>query len=62
MGDFYYPAFCGCTALSIVTIGENVKSIPAYAFFGCTGLKNRQPTFPRKLAFVLSSDNIIKLK
>ena len=30
--------FSGCTALSTVTIGENVKTIPANAFSGCSGL------------------------
>ena len=38
IGSLNYPAFEGCTSLSIVTIGENVKNIPAYAFSGCTGL------------------------
>ena len=38
MGSYNYPVFSGCTALSTVTIGENVKNIPAYAFTGCTGL------------------------
>ena len=36
MGSYYL--FSGCTALSTVTIGENVKNIPDYAFGGCTGL------------------------
>ena len=38
IGSSNYPAFEGCTSLSIVTIGENVKNIPAYAFSGCSGL------------------------
>ena len=38
MGDYYYPVFNGCTALSTVTIGENVKTIPSSAFYGCSGL------------------------
>ena len=31
--------FESCTKLSSVTIGENVKNIPNYAFRGCSGLK-----------------------
>ena len=38
MGSYDYPVFKNCTALSIVTIGENVKTIPSYAFYGCSGL------------------------
>ena len=38
MGSSSYPVFENCTALSIVTIGENVKTIPSYAFYGCSGL------------------------
>ena len=38
MGSSSYLVFSGCTALSTVTIGENVKTIPDYAFPGCTGL------------------------
>ena len=33
-----YPVFRGCTNLTMVTIGENVTKIPAYAFAGCRGL------------------------
>ena len=38
MGSYYHPVFLNCTKLSSVTIGENVKNIPSYAFSGCTGL------------------------
>ena len=38
MGSSGYPVFSNCTALSTITIGENVKNIPAYAFYECTGL------------------------
>ena len=38
MGSLSCPVFSGCTALSIVTIGENVKTIPSYAFYDCSGL------------------------
>ena len=38
MGSSYYPVFEECTALSTVTIGENVKNIPDYAFRSCSGL------------------------
>ena len=38
MGDSYYPVFKDCKSLSTVTIGENVKNIPAYAFYACSGL------------------------
>ena len=38
MGSSSYPVFGGCAALSSVTIGENVRTIPAYAFWGCVGL------------------------
>ena len=39
MGSYDYPVFSNCTALSTITIGENVKKIQAYAFYNCTGLK-----------------------
>ncbi len=32
--------FKGCSNLSTVNIGENVKNIPSYAFYGCTSIKN----------------------
>ena len=38
MGNSSYPVFEDCTSLSTVTIGENVKNIPDYAFCYCTGL------------------------
>ena len=38
MGSSSDPVFNGCTALSTVTIGENVKNIPDYAFKGSTRL------------------------
>ena len=37
-GSFDYPIFSGCSKLSTITIGENVKTIPAYAFKGCSEL------------------------
>ncbi len=37
-GSESYPIFRGCTALTTVYIGENVESIPQYAFYGCTAL------------------------
>lgn len=41
MGESYYDNVIGdCVALSKIIIGENVKSIPAYAFYGCYGIKN----------------------
>ena len=33
-----YPIFSGCSNLTTVTIGDNVKTIPGYAFYNCTGL------------------------
>ena len=38
MGNSSCPVFEGCRALSTVTIGENVKTIPAYAFYECSVL------------------------
>ena len=38
MGSGFYFVFSSCTALSTVTFGENVKTIPDYAFYNCTGL------------------------
>ncbi|MEI6755120.1 MAG: leucine-rich repeat domain-containing protein, partial [Paludibacter sp.] len=38
MGSSQYPSFFGCTKLSSVIIGNNVKTIPANAFQDCTGL------------------------
>ena len=32
------PIFENCTKLNIVTFGENIKIIPAYAFLGCSKL------------------------
>ena len=34
----YYTVFSGCTSLATLNIGENVVSIPAYAFYGYSGL------------------------
>ena len=39
MGSYDYPVFSGCTALSTVTIGENVKTIPDQAFSGCSNVE-----------------------
>ena len=35
-----YTIFKGCSNLSNVTIGDNVKAIPSYAFYNCSGLKS----------------------
>ncbi len=37
-GSYNYPIFQNCTNLNTVTFGENVKTIPAYAFSSCKGL------------------------
>jgi hypothetical protein len=37
-GDYYYSIFFGCFSVSALTIGNNVQTIPDYAFSGCTGL------------------------
>ena len=37
-GSLSYPIFFGCSNLTTVTIGNNVQTIPAYAFSGCSGL------------------------
>ena len=36
--DNPYPVFSGCTNAATLSIGENVKTIPAYAFYNLTGL------------------------
>ena len=36
------PVFYGCSKLATINIGSKVKSIPAYAFEGCTSLTNIQ--------------------
>jgi len=38
MGSWSSPVFEGCSALSNLNIGNNVISIPAYAFCNCSGL------------------------
>ncbi len=38
MGSSDNPVFENCTLFSNLNIGENVKSIPDYAFYGCTGI------------------------
>jgi len=38
MGSSSKRVFDNCTLLATLNIGENVKSIPDYAFYGCTGL------------------------
>ena len=38
MGSSIYPVFKGCSALTTLTIGENVRTIPDYAFRYCDGL------------------------
>lgn len=37
-GSYNGSIFKGCSNLTTVNIGDNVTTIPAYAFFGCTGL------------------------
>ncbi len=37
-GQNSYPIFEGCSKLTTVNIGNNVITIPDYAFYGCTGL------------------------
>ena len=37
-GSSNYPIFQFCFNLTKVTIGDNVKTIPSYAFYGCIGL------------------------
>ena len=39
-GGGNYPVFKGCSALSTITIGENVQRIPSYAFSGCTKIES----------------------
>ena len=34
----YFPIFTGCSNLTSVTFGENVETIPAYAFYRCYSL------------------------
>ena len=36
--DSSYPVFYGCGDIKRLTIGEKVTMIPAYAFYGCSGL------------------------
>ena len=38
MGDNTFPVFYGCTSLTTINIGNNVQSIPDYAFSGCSAL------------------------
>jgi hypothetical protein len=38
MGNFHYPIFYNCPLFTILDIGNNVRTIPSYAFFGCRGL------------------------
>jgi hypothetical protein len=41
IGDYgysYYPAFSGCSNITTLNIGEEVETIPAYAFYGWSGL------------------------
>ena len=38
MGTKSFPVFENCTMLSNITIGENVKKIPSYAFCLCFNL------------------------
>ena len=37
-GSLSYPIFSGCSKLTTVEIGNQVKTIPSYAFSGCSGL------------------------
>ena len=34
---YYNPIFSGCSNLKSVTIGDNVKTIPSFAFYDCSG-------------------------
>ena len=38
MGRSNNPVFGNCSSLTTINIGENVKSIPGYAFYDCTAL------------------------
>ncbi|MBR5643497.1 MAG: leucine-rich repeat protein [Salinivirgaceae bacterium] len=38
-GQNYYATFNGCTSLATITIGENVETIPSYAFLCCSSVK-----------------------
>ncbi len=38
MGDSNNPVFANCNSLTSLHIGENVETIPEYAFYGCSGL------------------------
>ena len=38
MGSSSNPVFSGCTNIKTVTIGNDVTTIPEYAFKGCTGI------------------------
>ena len=51
MGSSLYPVFTNCTQLATLNIGENVKSIPDYAFFQCSNLSGTL-TIPDSLASI----------
>lgn len=40
MGDSSFPVFNYCTKLSCLTIGKNVKTIPSYAFYGNSNVRD----------------------
>ena len=50
MGSSSYPVFSGCTNLKTINIGNNVKTIPSYAFYGCTGLTS--VTIPNSVTLI----------
>ena len=37
-GNILYGAFCNCSGLRSITVGNSVESIGGQAFYGCTGL------------------------
>jgi len=39
-GHILYGAFWNCKNLTNITIGDNVKSVHQYAFYGCSGLES----------------------
>ncbi|MPL73353.1 hypothetical protein SDC9_19152 [bioreactor metagenome] len=38
MGTYLAPVFIGCNNLSVISIGDSVTKIPAYAFYKCSGV------------------------
>ena len=50
MGESSSPVFNGCTNLKTVNIGENVKTIPDYTFYKCSGLTS--VTIPNSVVYL----------